>query len=112
MSEIPEVSAIFLGATFKSFEEFNIALKEYCAKTHQKFVIASCKKSTNREQHTTPRFPPLPVSCIYTYLHYRCVKEGVHRTVSKGVRNKPWVISIIAVIDKAWRLSRELAMCL
>lgn len=87
---------LFLGATFSSYEDFNTAFKAYCASTYQKFVIGACKKIATVNKHLGEssqgmRKPLFPDKIVYSYLSYRCIRQGVHKTTSKGIRKTTYV---------------------
>lgn len=83
--------SIHVGATFNSYDEFITIFKDYCARTYQKFVIGGCKKivtvNKNLESTESAKTKPLfPDRIVYSYILYRCIRQGEHKTTSKGIR--------------------------
>lgn len=86
--------SIRVGATFNSYEEFITVFKEYCARTYQKFVIGGCKKSATVNKNLHPdsdKKALFPDRIVYSYIMYRCIRQGEHKTTSKGIRKATYV---------------------
>ncbi|KAK7097586.1 ATP-dependent (S)-NAD(P)H-hydrate dehydratase-like isoform X2 [Littorina saxatilis] len=80
---------IYIGAMFKSFFDFNEVFKEYCKRTHQVFVMQKSVKiqNANRKTVQTPLGKPhYAEQLVYAYILYGCVRGGVHKSSSKGIR--------------------------
>lgn len=79
---------------FKSFFDFNEVFKEYCKRTHQVFVMQKSVKiqNANRKTAQTPLGKPhYAEQLVYAYILYGCVRGGVHKSSSKGIRKTTWV---------------------
>jgi len=63
------------GDVYRSYEEFENHLKEYCAATSQTFVVHDSRKieTANAKLPQRKRFP---VCVKYSYVKLTCVKYG------------------------------------